>query len=40
MPERATGAIEIEVAGGHRIPAEPGADPALLRSVIAVLVER
>lgn len=36
----AAGAIEIEVAGGHRIRVEPGADPALLCSVITALVGR
>lgn len=38
--EPASGVIEIEVAGGHRVRAEPGADPGLLRSVIAALVGR
>ncbi|MCW3038514.1 MAG: transposase [Solirubrobacterales bacterium] len=40
VPEPAPGAIEIEVAGGHRIRVERGADPALLGSVIAALVGR
>lgn len=34
------GTIEIELAGGHRIRVEPGADPALLRSAIGALVGR
>jgi transposase len=36
----ASGAIEIEVAGGHRVRVEPGADPVMLRSVITALVGR
>jgi transposase len=39
-PEPGSGVIEIELAGGHRVRAEPGADPALLGSVIAALVGR
>ena len=39
-PRRPAGAIEIEVAGGHRVRVEPGADPAVLRSVIEALVGR
>ena len=39
-PGPVAGAIEIEVAGGHRIRVERGADPALLGSVIAALVGR
>ena len=33
-------AIEIELAGGHRLRAQAGVDPALLRDVIAVLLAR
>lgn len=33
-------AIEIELAGGHRVRAQAGADPTLLRDVIAVLLGR
>ncbi len=40
VSEPVCGAIEIEVAGGHRVRVERGADPALLRSVIAALVGR
>lgn len=39
-PAAAAGLIEIELAGGHRVRAEPGADPALLRNVIAALLSR
>ena len=35
-----TGSIEIEVAGGHRVRAERGVDPAVLRCVIDALVGR
>lgn len=35
-----SGTIEIEVAGGHRVRIEPGADPVMLRSVITALVGR
>lgn len=34
------GAIEIELAGGHRLRADATVDPALLRSVIAALLGR
>ncbi|GJE18248.1 IS66-like element accessory protein TnpA [Methylobacterium marchantiae] len=34
------GAIEIELAGGHRLRAEAGADVALLQGVIAALLGR
>lgn len=34
------GRIEIELAGGHRVRADCGADPAVLRSVIEALVGR
>ena len=40
VADAASGAIEIEVAGGHRIRAEPGADPAVLRGVIEALIGR
>ena len=40
VAEAASGTIEIEVAGGHRIRAEPGADPAVLRGVIEALIGR
>ena len=40
VPEPTAGAIEIALAGGHRIRVERGADPALLGSVIAALVGR
>ena len=36
----ASGTTEIEVAGGHRVRAEPGADPAVLRGVIEALIGR
>lgn len=39
-PEVSSGRIEIELAGGHRVRAEAGADPAVLRSVIEALVGR
>ena len=35
-----SGLIEVELAGGHRVRAEPGADLALLRTVIAALLGR
>lgn len=35
-----SGAIEIELAGGHRLRAEAGADVALLQGVIAALLGR
>ena len=38
--EANAGRIEIEVAGGHRVRAEAGADAAVLRSVIEALVGR
>lgn len=34
------GAIEIELAGGHRLRAEAGADVVLLQGVIAALLSR
>lgn len=34
------GRIEIELAGGHRVRADAGADPVALRSVIEALVGR
>jgi transposase len=40
VPEPAAGAIEIELAGGHRVRVERGADPALVGSVLAALVGR
>ena len=40
VTEAASGAIEIEVAGGHRVRAEPGVDPAVLRGVIEALIGR
>jgi transposase len=36
----ASGTVEIEVAGGHRVRAEPGADLAMLRGVIEALLGR
>ena len=39
-PAAASGLVEVELAGGHRVRAEPGADPALLRTVIAALLSR
>lgn len=39
-PSTAAGLIEVDLAGGHRVRAEPGADPALLRTVIAALLSR
>lgn len=39
-PAAAAGLIEVELAGGHRVRVEPGADPALLRNVIATLLGR
>lgn len=38
--EAGVGRIEIELAGGHRVRVEAGADPAVLRSVIEALVGR
>ena len=35
-----SGVVEIELAGGHRLRAEAGADLALLQSVIAALLGR
>lgn len=40
VPEAAAGVIEIELAGGHRVRVERGADPALLGRVIAALIGR
>ena len=39
-PPAASGLIEVELSGGHRVRAGPGADPALLRTVIAALLAR
>ena len=39
-PTENVGRIEIELAGGHRVRADAGSDPAVLRSVIEVLVGR
>ena len=39
-PTESLGRIEIELAGGHRVRAAAGADPAVLRSVIEALVGR
>ena len=38
--ELSIGRIEIELAGGHRVRADAGADPAVLRNVIEALVGR
>lgn len=38
--EVSVGRIEIEIAGGHLVRADPGVDPAVLRSVIEALVGR
>ena len=35
-----SGVVEIELAGGHRLRAEAGADLALLQGVIAALLHR
>ena len=40
VAEQAGGAIEVQLAGDHRVRVASGADPALLRSVIAALVGR
>ena len=34
------GAIEVELADGHRLRAEAGADPALVRDLLAALLDR
>ncbi|WP_165937784.1 IS66-like element accessory protein TnpA [Methylobacterium segetis] len=34
------GAIEVELVGGHRVRVEAGADPALVRDVLATLLGR
>lgn len=39
-PEPRLGVIEIELSGGHRLRAEPGADAALLQIVITALLGR
>ena len=40
VAEAASGAIDIEMAGGHRIRVGTGVDPAVLRGVIEALIGR
>lgn len=40
VSEGSPGRIEIELAGGHRVRVDAGADPAVLRSVLEALVGR